>query len=121
MAEIIPLQGKRIFSLAEAQYLLPLVKRLTAEAIVKAERLLNRIEPLLRNEPTRLTLERELNRHIEDWARKMERLGGEAKGLWLVDFDSGSGYYCWQYGDAEIGYFHGYAEGFAGRRRLDLL
>jgi len=27
----------------------------------------------------------------------MMRRGLEVKGLWLVDFDNGSGYYCWRY------------------------
>jgi hypothetical protein len=45
-------------------------------------------------------------------------MGCEVKGLWLVDFDNGEGYYCWQYPESNLEYFHGYTEGFAGRSKL---
>ncbi len=48
----------------------------------------------------------------------MEALGVEVKGLWLVDFDNGSGYYCWRWPERELAFFHGYDEGFAGRTRI---
>ena len=48
----------------------------------------------------------------------MEALGLDVKGLWLVDFDNGSGYYCWRWPETELAYFHGYEEGFAGRVRI---
>ena len=40
------------------------------------------------------------------------------KGLWLVDFDNGNGYYCWRWPEPELAYFHGYDEGFDGRVRI---
>lgn len=55
---------------------------------------------------------------IARWAREMEALGLEVKGLWLVDFDSGSGFFCWRWPEPELAYFHGYDEGFAGRTRI---
>ena len=42
----------------------------------------------------------------------MEALGAEVKGVWLVDFDNGSGYYCWRWPETAIDHFHGYEEGF---------
>jgi hypothetical protein len=51
---------------------------------------------------------------IERWTREMEALGAEVKGLWLIDFDSGAGYYCWRWPEPDF-FFHGYEEGFAGR------
>ena len=55
---------------------------------------------------------------VGEWARVILSLGAEIKGLWLVDFDSGAGYYCWKYPEAALEYFHGYEEGFAGRLPL---
>ena len=34
---------------------------------------------------------------VEAWAEAVRALGLEVKGLWLVDFDNGEGYYCWKY------------------------
>jgi hypothetical protein len=47
-----------------------------------------------------------------------ERLGAEVKGVWLVDFDNGSGYYCWRWPEEKLEYFHAYEDGFAGRTRI---
>ncbi len=52
------------------------------------------------------------------WAREMEALGLEVKGLWLVDFDTGGGYYCWKWPEQGLEYYHGYEEGFGGRTRI---
>ena len=48
----------------------------------------------------------------------MEALGIVVKGLWLVDFDNGEGYYCWKYPEPAIRHYHGYDEGFAGRMKI---
>ena len=55
---------------------------------------------------------------VHGWIRQLTELGVEIKGLWLVDFDSGAGYYCWKYPEVSLEYFHGYEEGFAGRLPL---
>jgi len=117
-AEVITLSGKRTFTLESARKLLPVVRRLTANAMDETDRLIQQAELLDKESEARENLEKQINAHIEVWVRKIERLGCEVKGLWLVDFDSGSGYYCWQFGDSDIAFFHGYAEGFSGRRPL---
>ena len=35
-----------------------------------------------------------------------------------MDFDNGSGYYCWQYPEEGLQYYHTYEEGFRGRTRI---
>jgi hypothetical protein len=55
---------------------------------------------------------------VSRWVRSMEALGLEVKGLWLVDFDNGSGYYCWRWPEEDLAYFHGYDEGFDDRVRI---
>ena len=55
---------------------------------------------------------------IERWKHEMEALGAEVKGVWLVDFDNGSGYYCWRWPETTVDHFHGYDEGFGGRSRI---
>ena len=34
---------------------------------------------------------------VEQWTREVEALGLAVKGLWLVDWDCGDGYYCWRH------------------------
>lgn len=48
----------------------------------------------------------------------MHRMGGQAKGLWLVDFDTGSGYLCWAYPEERVEHFHDYQSGFKARKRV---
>ena len=55
---------------------------------------------------------------VRDWAERLIGMGIEVKGLWLADFDNGSGYYCWKYPEDGLHYFHSYEEGFRGRMRI---
>lgn len=98
---------KKIFSLEEARSLLPRVKELTSDAVFKFARLAETEES-----------DEERQGVVGEWAREILALGAEIKGLWLVDFDSGAGYYCWKYPEPSLEYFHGYEEGFAGRLPL---
>ena len=118
MGDIIYLQGKRTFSLKEAKRLLPVVKKITHLAVESTQQILAHLEVIPKESPEREKLENDLNFTVDDWAKRLTRLGCDAKGLWLVDFDNGNGYYCWQYGEAEISHIHGYEEGFAGRRQI---
>ena len=52
------------------------------------------------------------------WAEAVQDLGAEAKGLWLVDFDAGNGYYCWKHPEPTVSHYHGYDDGFAGRMKI---
>ena len=112
------MSGKRIFTLAEAQRLLPEVKRLTSEAAGSAEQLSERLDDLEEDDPRRERLESDLNRIVTQWAGRMNGLSLEVKGLWLVDFDNGDGYYCWRHPEAILEHYHGYHEGFAGRMKI---
>jgi len=96
---------RKVFTLEEARALLPQVRELTSEAVSRYTSL-----------PDELEDERESI--VQDWVRQVRSLGLEIKGLWLVDFDSGAGYYCWKYPEPAIDHFHGYEEGFGGRLPL---
>ena len=106
------------WTLEAARELLPDVRARTARAVSEAEAL---AEEQALHEATS-PAHRELGECIEAvvmrWVREMEALGLEAKGLWLVDFDSGSGYYCWQWPEERLEFYHGHDQGFAGRGRI---
>jgi hypothetical protein len=106
-AELVRPVEKKVFTLEEARDMLPRVKELTSDAVFRYARL---------GESS--GAEKERQNIVRDWARELLSLGVEIKGLWLVDFDSGAGYYCWKYPEPSLDFFHGYEEGFAGRLPL---
>ena len=107
--------SRPIFSLDDAQALLPRVRQLTAEAVIRAEALAEELRQVTERDPAHAQLSAALQDIVNDWADAVRELGVEVKGLWLVDFDNGEGYYCWKYPEGTIAHYHGYEEGFAGR------
>lgn len=110
---------RRAWTLAAARALLPDVRRRTERAVRESEALLalgaaGGAPDVSQRAQTAAEVERVIGR----WAREMEALGLDVKGLWLVDFDSGNGYFCWRWPEPELAYFHGYDEGFAARVRI---
>ena len=110
--------SSRTFTLKDAQLLLPAVRARTAEAVEQARAVAERLDRLPNGHPDRDRLLVALDRVISDWTSAMQAFGAEVKGLWLVDFDTGEGYYCWRYPEAAVQHYHGYEEGFAGRMKI---
>ena len=102
--------AKKVFTYDEAVRLLPEVRRLTEAAWQEVESMSAR--------PTSEQAQAEVEAVVTRWAHDLMNLGLEIKGLWLVDFDNGSGYYCWQYPEEGLQFFHSYEEGFRGRMRI---
>ena len=119
LTEIIPSGQRRVFSLEEAKELLPLIKRITAQSEHELRRVLTFMKHGQLPTEKKKELQRKTDRIIARWSAKISRMGVVVKGLWLVDFDMGRGYYCWKYGEEEIRYYHTYEDGFAGRVPLE--
>ena len=98
---------KKIFTLDAAREALPRVREITSEAASRYAQLSEGGE----TEEERQTI-------VRDWVRQVSSIGAEIKGLWLVDFDNGSGYYCWRYPETSLMFYHSYEEGFGGRMRI---
>jgi hypothetical protein len=101
----------RIFTYAEAVALLPEVRKLT-------ERARSRVEAISSAPGGTAESSRATDEVVREWAQSIIDLGVEVKGLWLVDFDNGSGYYCWRYPETGLDYFHSYEDGLGGRMRI---
>ena len=101
------LAEKPTFTYDEAAALLPEVRELTEEAYLKVEALGGKPDA-----------DERVQRIVVAWAEAMVTKGIEVKGLWLVDFDNGSGYYCWRYPETGLHFYHSYEEGFGGRVRI---
>lgn len=110
----------QIFSLEQAQNLLPIVRRITESVAEQVEALLVKLESTEIEDDIGISdTEKTVNSLIEKWHIKMTKLGVKGKGLWYVDFNHGNGYYCWKYPEADLFYQHSYGDGFTGRVLID--
>jgi hypothetical protein len=109
---------RKSWTLEGARAVIADVRTRTERAALEVERLGARREAVSVAGPERGALDQRIEEVVQRWSREMEALGLEVKGLWLVDFDNGSGYYCWQWPEETLDHFHSYDEGFAGRTRI---
>lgn len=120
--EIIGINRRSVFSLSEARQLLPLINRMTKTAADRVQVLIAKIEAKSRAvEADRQEIdvyESQASQIIQDWQTKVQKLGGLPKGIWIVDFDSGDGYFCWKFPEATIEHWHSYRDGYTKRKRL---
>jgi hypothetical protein len=107
--------AERRWTLEAARALLPDVRERTERACAEAQAIAAERGRHPAESPAWRETEARVQAVVDRWAREMEALGLEVKGLWLVDFDSGAGFYCWRWPETELAFFHGYEEGFAGR------
>jgi len=102
---------KKTFSYEEAARMLPEVRQLT-------ERVYRAVAALSAARKPSDGVQARIDELVGEWARSLLEKGVEVKGLWLVDFDNGSGYYCWRYPEESLQFFHSYEDGFSGRMRI---
>jgi hypothetical protein len=107
----------RVFSLEEARAEMPRVRSITEPVFVLASSLAEELEKA--EEAGDETRAEELRERLQDlvqsWSETMRSLGADVKGLWLVDFDSGDGYWCWAWPETALDHWHSYEAGFRGR------
>ena len=108
----------RSWTLQAARELLGEVRECTEKAVTECDALIERREACEPGSPEERRVDERIQAAVGRWAREMEALGLEAKGAWLVDFDNGSGYYCWRWPEEELAWYHGYEDGFDGRVRI---
>lgn len=107
---------RRIYAEPDIQVVAKTVYNLTERASISVDRLMKRLETQPQMNETEIqSIEAEINTIIQAWQSKIEKLGGEPRGLWFADFDSGDGYYCWRFPEQGIQYWHSYEDGFSKR------
>ncbi|MDC0980434.1 DUF2203 family protein [Bdellovibrionales bacterium] len=118
-SDVVDISRHGIFCKKDADQVLLVLSGITAKYSCAVEALITRLETL-NSDQTELIkeLEGEINSYIKSWHIKVRKLGGEPKGLWLIDFDCGDGYFCWQYPEPEVLFWHGYQDGFSKRISL---
>ncbi|EPG73689.1 PF09969 family protein [Leptospira fainei serovar Hurstbridge str. BUT 6] len=110
---------RKIWTYEEARKILPYVRSITEEFYSSVNELHRELKEEMLRENELEAKESRLEELLIEWAEKIRELGIEVKGLWLVDFDNGKGYYCWHLGEEDLLFEHGYDEGFSGRRPID--
>ncbi len=119
MGELIHIKGQHTFSIQEAQKVLSVIYHITQKYNDDVEFMIYQLENFeKKNKKAANILEQKLNKKIDTWQSKVEKLGAIPRGLWLADFDSGEGYFCWMYPEKTIKHWHGYADGFSQRIQL---
>ena len=106
------------YTLAEAKSILPMVQEITNEALEKYDPIIDELNDPSASLDTQADLADQLQSVVDEWSEKLLHLGVHPKGLWLVDFDFGEGFYCWKLGETDIDHFHGYEGNFNSRTRI---
>ena len=136
-----PETGKKYFTVAQANAMLPLVRAIVQDIVDLAKSVRERHELLhLRGDPEgddgltasyreeRTQAQDELDndqQRLQDYVEELQALGVEFKGfdLGLVDFpcwmDGREVYLCWKLGEPAVGFWHETDAGFAGRQKLE--
>lgn len=118
---IVRIATDRIFSYSEANALIPLIIRITEQAELRIREIVKRLDILKvgigeeESKKIQTEVEDQVHEIYEQWQNKIFKLGGRPKGIWLCDFDNGSGYFCWKYPEPKITHRHGYQDGFSRR------
>ena len=108
----------RIFSLAEAQSLLPVVRKVTRRAIGDFDPVRERYRNLLDCDPRKPQLALQYEKIVRLWITKVARFGVVARDLWVVDFNTGDGYLSWKYPELRLAFFVDFGDANLTRRRL---
>lgn len=122
MGNVFEFNRRVSFNLDTARQMLSLVYRITSDVDQQFQDLTSRITAAQNAKDTQAVseLESKVQELIQRWESKISKLGLEPKGIWLVDFDAGNGFYCWKYPELEIKFWHAYQDGFTGRKPIDV-
>jgi len=117
-AEVISIKREGFFEKSQVDNLIRIVLRITEKYHSKVEKIISDMDKVTSDDPILVDLEEEMNELIKDWHFKVKKLGGLTKGLWLVDFDNGEGYFCWKYPEKTIEFVHGYQGQYKNRKKI---
>jgi len=107
----------RVFTLEEARAILPQVQAVTRPVFELASSMAEELQASedAQDETRVEELQERLEALMESWAEAVRLMGPDVKGPWLVDFDSGDGYWCWAFPEEGLDHWHSYEGGFGSR------
>lgn len=109
---------KKKWTFEEASAVFPEVKRITETYYQKAYLLSKKINDTILPENVMEEIEDRIRATVAEWSKTITSMEIDVKGVWLIDFDNGNGYYCWRLGEEDLLYEHSYEDGFAGRKLI---
>ncbi len=116
MSQVYTINTSRVFTADEAQDLLGIIYKITKHHSELVKGLIGKVDVRQKsNDPESWKLEQEINVHIETWKNKVQKLGLVPRGLWIGDFPTEDGYYCWKFPEQKINYWHSKTDGYSKR------
>lgn len=116
-------QPPKIYSLQEAQAIVPYLQIVTARHEAEVQRLIKQQQKLVKNgAPNHIIeeLQKEVNDHMVRWGTKVRKLGGWPLAGGAVGIDGGGFYWSWFLGEQKIEYYHSYTDSPGNRRYLSV-
>jgi len=98
-------QPHKLFDLAEAHALLPLIQTVTEKHQQQLKPIQDRLVLMLANDPRRKHLEVQFSEIVSRWRVKVQQLGVSVTDLWVVGFDVGDGVLSWKYPELSLSFF----------------
>jgi hypothetical protein len=112
-----------IFTLEQANMLVPRLIEITGETIQELEQVKARqkAEAALKNEEDSDSFDYEIAEILQHWSEHVLSMGVYPKGYFTCDFRSPdpSTYLCWTYGEHEVRHTHKVWESFKDRKPID--
>ena len=84
--QVISIKREGFFSKAQVDSLITIIHKITVKYHFEVEQIMAKMERVNSDDPALAELEESMNALIQEWHFKIKKLGGNPKGLWLVDF-----------------------------------
>ena len=110
--------SRPIFSLDDARALLPPVRQLTAEAVIRAEALAEELRRVPEQDPSHAQLSAALQDIVNGWADEVRHSGSRSRGSGSSISTTARDITAGKHSEDTVGHYHGYGEGFAGRMSI---
>lgn len=124
MGDVIHISGRRVFTLPEANAMLPLILRITDKYENQITKLMGEQRFYVKTlAPQALVnkIDIEVARLMNEWGAKLTKLGCIVLGTRAASFDSGFGYWSWIYPEATVSHYYDYNQQIHDRRKLAII
>lgn len=119
------LDPNRVFTINEADDMIPLISRITGKHEKAVQDLLDKQRYFIKTGAPEDLVKRadtQVGKHLVNWGSKLTKLGIKVFGYGFVGFNSGFGYWSYRQGDGDkISFYHDYNETPLQRRKLSRL